>query len=145
MASNYETFWQHKIYALVGNSAKRAFPRLTYRGLKQLGKSVYPVDKSVTEIEGDTVYPDFGSIPSAIDAVILELPKEETKDWVEQVREAGIRELWIHLNTESPEAVDIAEKSGINLRTGTCAVMYLTSGFTYHSIHRWIMKMMGKY
>jgi hypothetical protein len=29
--------------------------------------------------------------------------------------------------------------------TGTCAVMYLTQGFTYHSIHKWLNKVLGKY
>jgi hypothetical protein len=32
-----------------------------------------------------------------------------------------------------------------NFYGGTCAVMYLTPGFTYHSIHRWIMKAVRKY
>ena len=32
-----------------------------------------------------------------------------------------------------------------NVYGGTCAVMYLTPGFTYHSIHRWIMKAVRKY
>ncbi len=29
--------------------------------------------------------------------------------------------------------------------SGTCAVMYLTPDLTYHSIHKWIMKLTGKY
>ena len=28
---------------------------------------------------------------------------------------------------------------------GTCAVMYVTPGFTYHSVHKWIMKLVNKY
>jgi len=63
MASDYENFWQHGAYAVVGHSKKRAFPRLTYRGLKKLGKRVFPVDPSADEIDGDRAYPRQGLIP----------------------------------------------------------------------------------
>jgi hypothetical protein len=33
----------------------------------------------------------------------------------------------------------------LNARSGTCAVMYVTPAFTYHSIHKWIMKAVRKY
>ena len=44
-----------------------------------------------------------------------------------------------------PEALALARKKGLNVHSGTCAVMYVTPGFTYHSIHKWIMKLLGKY
>ena len=46
---------------------------------------------------------------------------------------------------DTPEAVALAKEKGINLRTGTCAVMYLNPGLSYHSIHKLIMKATGKY
>ena len=49
------------------------------------------------------------------------------------------------MGTESPEALALAEEKGLNARSGTCAVMYVTPGFTFHSIHKWIMKLIGKY
>ena len=145
MASNYETFWRFGSYAVVGHSAKKSFPRLTYNGLKKLGKTVYPIDPSASDVEGDKVYTDLASLPNAVDAVVLELPKEETAVWVGRVAQAGIGELWIHMDTETAEAVSLAKEKGINLRTGTCGVMYVTPGFSYHSIHKWIMKLLGKF
>jgi uncharacterized protein len=145
MASDYETFWRFQTYAIVGHSDKKPFPRLTYSGLKKIGKLVYPVDPSATEIAGDRAYPDLQSLPGKIDAVVLELPKEETAAWVKKVAEAGITELWMHMNSDTPEAVAFAKEKGIHARTGTCAVMYVTPGFTYHSLHKWIMKAIGKF
>jgi uncharacterized protein len=145
MASDYETFWGFKTYAVVGHSDKKPFPRLTYNGLKKIGKLVYPVDPSATEIDGDRAYPDLQSLPGKVDAVVLELPKEETAAWVKRVAEAGITELWMHMNSDTPEAVAFAKEKGIQPRTGTCAVMYVTPGFTYHSLHKWIMKAIGKF
>ena len=142
---DYESFWENRSYAVVGHAARKNFPRLTYRGLKKLGKVVYPVDPSSAEIEGDRAYGNLESLPQKVDAVVLEVPKEETRDWVEKAAQAGITEAWIHMNRETPEALELAKQKGMHVRSGTCAVMYLKPGPTYHSIHKWINKVAGKY
>ena len=145
MTSNYETFWQNDCFAVVGDKAKQNFPLLTYQGLKKLGKSVFPVDPSVEEIEGDKTYATLDGLPEKVDAVVLEVPKEATADWVAKVADAGIKDVWIHMGRETPEALAVARDKGMNARTGTCAVMYVKPEPSYHSIHRWIMKLIGKY
>ena len=145
MPSHHEAFFEHDSFAVVGHSDKHDFPKLTYNGLKQLGKTVYPVDPSVETVEGDPAFPDLGALPGPVQGVVLEVPKEETAAWVEKVAAAGVRDLWIHMGTDTPEAVEAARAHGIDTHTGTCAVMYVTPGFTYHSIHKWIMKAVGKY
>ena len=121
------------------------FPKLTYQGLKRCGKKVYAVDPSTSTVDGDQAYPDLGALPEKVQAVVLELPEQETAQWVEQAIAAGIRELWIHQGTDTPEALEIAAKQGITPRTGTCAVMYLTPRWSAHPPHRLIMKLLGKY
>jgi predicted CoA-binding protein len=118
---------------------------LTYGGLKKLGKVVFPVDPSTDEIDGDKAYPDLASLPQKVDGVILEVPKEDTAEWVAKAAEAGINDVWMHMGRETPEALALGEKKELNLRSGTCAVMYVTPGFTFHSIHKWIMKLIGRY
>ncbi|MBK1703735.1 CoA-binding protein [Halochromatium glycolicum] len=145
MPSNCETFFDHRRFALVGRSAAKPFPLLSYRGLKRRGKTVYAVDPSAQEIDGDPAYPDLTALPEAVEALIIEVPKQETHDWVAAAAQAGIQDVWVHMAHDTPEAIALAEESGINLRTGTCAVMYVTRGLSYHSIHKAIMKMAGKY
>ena len=145
MSSNFETFWDHRSFAVIGHEVKKNFPILTYRGLKKMGKTVYPVDPSVQRIEGDRAYADLACLPDRAEAAILEVPKEETAAWVEQAAEAGIRDVWIHMGRDTPEALALAKEKGLNVRSGSCAVMYVTQGFTYHSIHKGIMKLIGKY
>jgi predicted CoA-binding protein len=145
VASDYEIFWENRLFAVVGHTAKKNFPRLTYRGLKKLGKVVFPVDPSAGEIDGDKAYADFAALPEKVDAVVLEVPKEETRDWVAKAAEAGVKNVWIHMKTDTPEALALAEEKGMNARSGTCAVMYVTPGFTLHSVHKWIMRLVGKY
>ncbi|MBK1709442.1 CoA-binding protein [Marichromatium gracile] len=145
MASNHETFFQLGSFALVGRSANKPFPILSYRRLKKLGKTVYAVDPSTSKIDGDPSFADLASLPGAVEGLIIETPKQECADWVARAADAGIKDVWIHMAHDTPEAVATARERGINLRTGTCAVMYLKPGLTYHSIHKLIMKALGKY
>ena len=145
MTSNYESFFENDRFAVVGDKAHQNFPVLTYRGLKKLGKTVFPVDPSTDHIDGDATYMTLEGLPSTVDAAVLEVPKTETKDWVEKAADAGIKDVWIHMGRETPEAVAMARERGINVRTGSCAVMYVKPRPSYHSIHKWIMKLAGKY
>ena len=145
MPSNYETFWQLDRYAVVGHSARRPFPRLTYGGLKSMGKTVYAVDPSVDKVEGDPTYPDLDRLPGPVDAVVVEVPRDETRAWVEKAANAKVQDLWLHMNCDTPEAVALAQEHGIRLRTGTCAVMYVRRGFSPHAVHGFIRKLFGKY
>jgi predicted CoA-binding protein len=145
MATAHEEFWTSSSFAVVGHTARRGFPKLSYRGLKKQGRKVFPVDPSVDDIDGDRTYPDLASLPEKVEAVVLEVPRGETRDWVEKVADAGIQNVWIHMKRETPEAVGLAKERGLNVLTGTCAVMYVTPGFTYHTLHKWVNQLTGQY
>lgn len=145
MASAHEEFWTKASYAVVGHSAQKNFPVLTYGALKAQGKKVYPVDPSRERIEGDRAYPDLQSLPDKVDAAVLEVPREETIEFVRQAAEAGVKNVWVHMGRETPEALALARDKGLNILTGTCAVMYVTPGFSYHSVHKWLNKLLGRY
>ncbi|MEZ5125439.1 MAG: CoA-binding protein [Thermoleophilia bacterium] len=145
MTSESERFWNHDSYAIVGHQAKRAFPRVTYAGMKRRGMHVFAVDPESPEIEGDPAYREFEDLPRPVDAAILELPKDETAEWVAKAADAGIREIWIHQMTDTPEALAEAKRRGLHTITGHCAVMYTLDGLSLHSPHRVIWKLIGKY
>jgi predicted CoA-binding protein len=145
MASNYETFFTLGSFAVVGRSQAKPFPILSYHRLKALGKTVYAVDPSVNFIDGDVTYPGLAQLPAPVEGLIVEVPKEQTRDWIAAAVTAGIRDVWVHMGHDTPEAIALAAEKGLNLRTGTCAVMYLDPGLSYHSIHQLIMKLTGKY
>jgi uncharacterized protein len=145
MASECERFWDAGSYAVVGHGAKRAFPKITYNALKDRGKTVYAVDPEATEVEGDPAYPDFETLPVRPEAMVLEVPKEETARWVGRAAEAGVESIWIHQMTETPEALAAAKDAGMKVITGHCAVMYNIPGMSMHAPHRWIWKLLKKY
>ncbi|WP_296805780.1 CoA-binding protein [Thiocapsa sp.] len=145
MASNYESFFNLGRFGVVGHTTAKPFPLLSYRRLKAMGKTVYPIDPSTMLVDRDPAYPTLASLPQPIDGLIIEVPKAESAGWVAAAADAGIGHVWIHMAHETPEAVALAAEKGINLRTGTCAVMYLNPGPSVHGIHKLVMKLTGKY
>jgi uncharacterized protein len=145
MASAYEAFWTQSSFAFVGHSTAKGFPRLSYGEAKKHGKKVFAVDPSVDQIDGDKTYPDLRALPEKVDGVVVEVPREETFDIVRQAADVGIKNVWVHMNRDTPETVEFARRKGLNLLTGTCAVMYLTAGLSAHGAHKWLNKLLGKY
>jgi predicted CoA-binding protein len=145
MPSEHEKFWTHGSFAVVGHTAQRGFPRLSYAALREQGRKVFAVDPSIPEIDGDKVYQDFESLPEKVEAVVLEVPKEETEDWVRKAADAGIRNVWIHMARDTPEALSLAKERGLHVLTGTCAVMYVKPGFSYHTLHKWVNQLSRTY
>ena len=144
MTSIHEQFWLHERFCLIGHSAQKPFPLLSYRALKAKGKTVYAVDPSVDDIDGDRVYSDLKELPESVEAVVIEVPKEETAAWVGKAAEAGCKSVWIHMKRETPEALAIARDRGMTVCTGTCAVQYLRGGFP-HVVHRMLRKLSGRW
>ena len=145
MPTAHERFWENESFAFVGDSAKKGFPTLSYSELRKQGRTAYAVDPSASEIKGDRAYPDLASLPEKVDAVVLEVPPEQTRDWVARAADAGIQHVWIHMGRDTPEALALAEERGLDVLTGTCAVMYVTPGFSFHSLHKWVNQLTGRY
>jgi uncharacterized protein len=145
MSSDYESFWTFDRYVVVGNSSRHPFPRLTYGGLKHIGKTVYAVDPSTSQLDGDPTFSSLTALPGPVQAAVLEVPPDETAVWMKKAIDAGIKEIWLHRGTDSPEAVSLARDHGVRLRHGTCAVMYLDRGLSFHSLHRFVQKLRHKF
>lgn len=145
MASEREEFWKQSSFVVIGNSARMPFPQFTYRGLKQNQKKAYAIDPAAEAVLGDPVFRDLRSLPEPVEAAVLEVPQDETADWIRKVAEAGIRNVWLHMDTETPEALTLARQNGIRALTGTCAVMYLLPREFPHNFHGAIMRLFKKY
>ncbi len=146
MPSECEQFWDAASYAVVGRQAsKKAYPKITYGALKERGVTVYPMDPDGGTVEGDKAYTDFAELPGTVEAAVLELPKEDTAAWVAKAADAGVQRVWIHQMTDTPEALEEAQKRGLKVITNHCAVMYNKPGFSGHAVHRFIWKLVGKY
>lgn len=145
MSNAKEAFWEKGSFAFVGDVARKGFPKLSYGEARKRGKKVFAVDPTAEEIEGDPVWRDLASLPEPVDGVVLEVPREETEAWVRRAADAGVHDVWIHMGRDTPEALAAAEERGLDVHTGSCAVMYLSEGFSVHAVHRWLDKLTGRY
>ena len=146
MPSDKEKFFELSSFALVGHSELKPFPKLSYKNLRKAGKKVFPVDLSgADEVEGDKAYASLDDLPEEVEGIMVEVPKELTMDVVKDVVKLGVKDLWLHMKSDTPEVLALCKDEKIRVRYGTCGVMYTQQGASYHSIHKWIMKIAGKY
>jgi predicted CoA-binding protein len=145
MPSQKETFFEHQTFAVIGNTDLKAFPKLTLRGLRRMGKKVHPVDLGGRSAgSSEKMLSKVDDLPEGVEAAVVEVPRRATMDVVEQLNQRGIKNLWLHMQSDSPEVLDFCKREGIDVRYGSCAVMYTGAG-SYHALHRRLAKLFRRY
>jgi hypothetical protein len=140
--SSKTDFFTDDRYILVGDTAGRKFPLFTKRFLEEKGKTVYAVDLAGS----DGYLGSLDDVPADAQAVVVEVPKERTEQVVSAALAKGIKKVWIHQMTDTPEALAACTAAGARVETGGCAVMYLApGGLSAHKVHRGIWKLLGRY
>lgn len=118
-----------------------------YDKFKKNGYTVYAVNLKYHEVKDIVCYPDLKSIPEKVDAVMISTPPKATLDIIKQCIESGIKYVWIHQSfgagSYNQEAVDLAEKNGIEIIPNACPMMFLKPD-PFHFCFRIIMNMKGK-
>ncbi len=143
MRSEREAFFELQRYAVVGHTDLRPFPNPIYRALRERGKSVYPVDLGGARyVEGDEAFAGLAELPEAVEAAILDVPRDRVPPVVEDAASMHLGKLWLQPGCESVEALGLCEARGVIVHTGARAELYLGSGF---SAGRLLAKLLGRY
>ncbi len=114
---------------------------IAYKFLKENGYTVFPVNPNAEKIENETCYPDVKSIPGKIDGALVLLPPGKTIEVLPEIAEAGIKNIWLQQQTDSPQAIQFCKDRGINVVYGECIMMFAEPAAFPHRMHRWIKKM----
>jgi predicted CoA-binding protein len=104
-----------KRWAVVGASPKPE--RYSHRIVKLLherGFEVYPVRPALEHIDGIKAYPSIAALPVKVDVVDMVVNPEVGLRAMEEIRDAGIRDVWLQPGAESPEIHAFAREHGIN-------------------------------
>lgn len=146
MASSKEQFFEAQSFVVVGDTKSKGFPKITYGNLRRMGKTIYPVDLAgKPQVEGDTAYASVADIPGEVDAAIIEVRRRDTMDAVKQAVAAGIKDIWLHQGSHTGAIVSYCREQGVAYHIDGCAVMYTNNRLSYHSIHKRLWKLLGKY
>lgn len=110
-----------KVIAVVGHSDKPG--RTSYRianYLRQMGYTVYAVNPTIDNIDGEPAYPDLASVPEPIDIVNVFRRSEYLPEVVAETIEVGAGIVWAQLGVESQIAAHMADEAGLPIIMNNC-------------------------
>lgn len=142
MTTELESFWDADSYVVITDRTKPAM-KWTIQELKRSGKKVYTVDLSKKPEEG--TLQNVSELPDGIQSAVIGVTKIRPEDVIDALEQKGIKEIWLHLMTETPQAQEKCREYHMHFITGRCPMMYLGHGVSIHTIHREIAKLIGKY
>jgi hypothetical protein len=120
---------------------------IVYQRLRERGYEVFAVNPNATEIEGDPCYPNLGSIPGGVDAVVIGTSSDNAKAVMEDALAQGIRRVWMHRSfgagSVSEEATELGRKSDVTVIDGGCPLMFDPAADFAHKCMRPILTLTG--
>ncbi len=142
---NIEDFYTQKHIALIGVSRdKKKFGYTVFYELKNKTYHVYPVNRHTDSINGSVCFREISHLPDEISAAVVLTPAKETYEAVEQLIKKGIKHIWIQQMSDTPEAITLARKDGINLIYGKCILMFSEPVKGFHKFHKTLLKIFGR-
>ena len=121
---------------------------VVYQRLRDRGYEVFAVNPNAQEVEGDTCYPDLGSIPGGVDAVVIGTRPERAEATVRECTELGIKHVWMHRSfgkgSVSDAAADYGRGRGIEVIDGGCPCMFEPTADAGHKVMRFVFTLTGK-
>lgn len=115
-----------------------------YRRLRDSAYEVFPINPNASEVEGVKCYPNLGSVPGALDGVMIATHPDASVDVVRQCSELGIGRVWFHRSfgegSVSEAAVKECKNRGIQCIVGGCPLMYCQPVDFGHRCMRWWLR-----
>lgn len=110
-----------KVIAVVGYSNDPT--RTSYqigKFLKQVGYTIYPVNPTVSEIDGEKVYATLADVPEPIDIVNVFRRSEYLAGVVDEAIAVQAKAVWAQLGVFDNDAAATAEAAGLTMVMDTC-------------------------
>ncbi|MEO2047338.1 MAG: CoA-binding protein [Pirellulales bacterium] len=122
-----DAFLAGKSFAVVGASQDRdKYGNKVLRVYQQNGRTVFPINPNVDEVEGLPCYPNLESLPQPVHGISIITPPKITESIVEQAGKLKIGHLWMQPGAESETAIQRADELGINLiAAGPCVLVVM--------------------
>jgi predicted CoA-binding protein len=120
---------------------------VVYRRLRERGYEVFAVNPNADEIEGDRCYPDLGSIPGGVDAVVIGTRPETAETTMRECIDLGIKRVWMHRSfgagSVSEAAVECGRERGVTVIDGGCPLMFEPTADLGHKAMRFVFTLNG--
>lgn len=118
-----------------------------YTRLRDRGYEVFAVNPNAEQVEGDPAYPDLGSIPGGVDAVVIGTRPDLAMATVRQCEDLGIGQVWMHRGpgpgSVDPEAAEYGRAHGITVIDGGCPCMFGPASDPGHKVMEFFLGLTG--
>lgn len=114
-------------FAVAGASRDRSkYGNIVFRKLLDSGRVVYPINPTVTNVEGHAAFANLSALPVVPESVSIVTPPSVTREIVREAIEVGVKNLWMQPGAEDVVASDLARKAGLNvIDDGSCLLVVL--------------------
>lgn len=116
-------FLAQKRFAVVGSFKDDS--KFAYKIVKMLikkGYEVFPVNPSLSEVEGRTCYKSIDDISHSVDVVSVVTPPSVTEKILKQCLRKGIKKVWLQPGTESFAVFKFCRDNGIQTLHNICLI-----------------------
>jgi predicted CoA-binding protein len=121
---------------------------VVYDRLKERGYEVFAVNPHAETIDDNPCYPDLGSIPGGVEAVVIGTRPERAMATVQECAELGVGHVWMHRafgeGSVSAEAAAWGREHGIEVIDGGCPLMFEPTSDGGHKVMRVMLTLTGK-
>lgn len=138
-------FLAHKRVAVTGVSRNPSGhgSNIVYQRLRERGYQVFAVNPNADTVEGDPAYPDLGSIPGGVEAVVIATRPERADATMQECLDLGIRHVWMHRSvgggSVSRTATEVGRGHGVTVIDGGCPLMFPpTDDKPHRGMRRWL-------
>jgi uncharacterized protein len=132
----------------VSHAPKGHGSNTVYKRLRDRGYETFAVNPNAETVEGDRAYPDLGSIPGGVEAVVIATSPEHAEATVREAADLGITRLWMHRSIDagsvSPEAAAVGREHGMTVIEGGCPLMFGPASDGAHKVMCWVLKLTGR-
>jgi uncharacterized protein len=113
-----------RVWAIVGASNDRSkFGNKIYRNLRAAGYTVYPVNPTTKNVEGDPAFSSLLDLPETPAVADIVVPASVGLSVAEDAAKAGIEYFWLQPGAESSELIDRAQNLGLSVIHDACAMV----------------------
>jgi len=106
---------------------------------------VIAIHPSLDTFDGDPCYKTLSEVQPKVDALIINVGKEQAKTLIEEAHKASIKQIWLQQGSESTETIELAKSYNMNVISGKCIIMYAEPVNSIHKFHRFIWKLIKQY
>lgn len=125
--SSTAEFLTAQTFAVAGASTDRSkYGNKVFKALLASGRTAYPLNPSVPEVEGHPAYATIADLPEVPESLSIVTPPHITREVIQQAIAAGVQNIWMQPGAEDSQGSKLAREAGLNvIDDGSCVLVLL--------------------